>query len=157
SKKQRNAHDYNVLDPYHFSESRGRAGPPPLWTLLPTLTARFFARQFRTTRDRLYVLSLFFLVLVLIGYLFPLKVVLHLGTVGAIASNIGMLGAGIAYLVTLPFKESLHQGLANVLIPFYAIFYWTTRWPKMKAPVYQTVKAFTPILLAGLAYVAYKE
>ena len=67
------------------------------------------------------------------------------------------VAAGIAYLVTLPFRESLREGLANVLIPFYAVYYWTTRWPRMKTPVYQTAKSFTPILLAAIGYFAYKE
>ncbi len=151
------AHDYTVLDPYHVSESHASAGPPPLWMLLPTLTARFFARQFRMLRDRLYVVSIFFLVMVLIGYLFQVKILLHLGALGVIAANIGMLGAGIAYLVTLPFKESLWHGLANLLIPFYAIYYWTTRWPKVKTAVARTLGSFLPILLVAIAYIVYEE
>jgi hypothetical protein len=151
------AHDYTVLDPYHVSGSRSSAGPPPLWMLLPTLTARFFARQFRMLRDRLYVVSIFFLVMVLIGYLFQVKILLHLGALGVIAANIGMLGAGIAYLVTLPFKESLRHGLANLLIPFYAVYYWTTRWPQVKTAVIRTAGSFLPVLLVAIAYLAYKE
>jgi len=125
--------------------------------LLPTLTARFFARQFRLLRDRLYVVSILFLVMVLIGYLFQVKILLHLGALGVIAANIGMLGAGIAYLVTLPFKESLWHGLANLLIPFYAIYYWTTRWPKVKTAVIRTVGSFLPVLLVAIAYLVYEE
>jgi hypothetical protein len=151
------AHDYTVLDPYHVSESHSSAGPPPLWTLLPTLTARFFARQFRMLRDRLYVVSIFFVVIVLIGYLFQIKILLHLGALGVIATNIGMLGAGIAYLVTLPFKESLWHGLANLLIPFYAVYYWTTRWPAVKTAVIRTAGSFLPVLLVAIAYLVYKE
>jgi hypothetical protein len=150
-------HDYSVLDPYHVSESHSSTGPPPFWMLLPTLTARFFARQFRILRDRLYVVSVFFLVMVLIGYLFQAKILLHLGAVGVIAANIGMLGAGIAYLVTLPFKESLWLGLANLLIPFYALYYWTTRWPQVKTAVSRTLGSFLPILLVAIAYIVYKE
>jgi hypothetical protein len=146
-----------VLDPFHVSETRSSVGPPPLWTLLPTLTARFLATQFRRLRDRLYVVSLLFLVLVLIGYLFQVKLLLHFGALGVIAANIGMLCAGVAYLVTLPFKESLRHGLANLFIPFYAIYYWTTRWPRMKTPVYRTLGAFLPILLVGIAYLVYED
>jgi hypothetical protein len=149
--------DYGVLDPLGVSRTRSSVGPPPLWTLLPTITARFLATQFRRLRDRLYVVSLFFLVLVLIGYLFQVKLLLHFGALGVIAANIGMLCAGFAYLVTLPFKESLRHGLANLFIPFYAIYYWTTRWPRMKTPVYRTLGAFLPILLAGIAYLVYEE
>jgi hypothetical protein len=100
---------------------------------------------------------MFFLVLVLIGYLFQLKLLLHIGALGVIAANIGMLCAGVAYLVTLPFKESLRHGLANLLIPFYAIYYWTTRWPRMKTPVYRTLGSFLPILLVVIAYLVYEE
>ena len=65
--------------------------------------------------------------------------------------------AGIAYLVTLPFKESLGHGLANLLIPFYAVYYWTTRWPKVKTAVIQSVGSFLPVLLVAIAYIVYKE
>jgi hypothetical protein len=146
-----------VLDPFHVSETQSSVGPPPFWTLLPTLTARFLASQFRRLRDRLYVVSLFFLVLVLIGYLFQVKLLLHIGALGVIATNIGMLCAGVAYLVTLPFKESLRHGLANLLIPFYAIYYWTSRWPRMKTPVYRTLGSFLPVLLVAIAYLVYEE
>jgi hypothetical protein len=149
--------DYNVLDPYHLSRTRSSLGPPPVWWLLPVMTARFISHRLRGLRDRLYVVSLFFLVLVLIGYLFQLKLLLHLGAVGVIAANISMLATGLAYLVTLPFKESLRHGLANLLIPFYAIYYWTTRWPRMRTPVYRTLGAFLPIALVGLAYLVYEE
>jgi hypothetical protein len=151
------SHDYSVLDPFHVSQTRSSVGPPPRWTLLPTLTARFLATQFRRLRDRLYVVSLFFLVLVLIGYLFQLKLLLHFGALGVIAANIGMFCAGVAYLVTLPFKESLRHGLANLLIPFYAIYYWTSRWSRMKTPVYRTLGSFLPILLVAIAYLVYEE
>ncbi len=150
-------HDYTVLDPFHVSEDHGPAGPPPLWMLLPSLTARALARQFRMLRDRLYVVSLFFLVLVLIGYLFQLKFLLHLGVLGVIAANIVMLGVGVAYLVTLPFKEGLWYGLANLLVPFYALYYWITRWPRMKPAVHRTLGSFLPILLVTIACIAYEE
>lgn len=74
----------------------------------------------------------------------------------AIAANIEMLVVGTAYLVTLPFKESLHHGLAN-LFPPYAFYYWYTRWPKMKTPVKKTVGEFLPIALAGLGYFLYED
>jgi DNA-directed RNA polymerase subunit RPC12/RpoP len=149
--------DYSVLDPHRLTEAHSSSGPPPLWRIFPSLTARFAASYFRMFRDWLYVVSLVFLVVALLGYLFHAKVVLHLGAAGVIASNIGMLCVGTAYLVTLPFKESLAHGLANLLIPFYAIYYWTTRWPRMRTPVSKTLGSFLPIFLVGLAYVVYEE
>jgi hypothetical protein len=153
----RKSSQYAVLDPHHLGESHGRSGPPPLWTLFPSLTARFVARQFRTLRDWLYLVSLACLVIVLLGYLFQWKILLHLGAVGVVASNIAMLCVGAAYLVTLPFKESLHHGLANLFIPFYAVYYWWSRWPSMKTAVFKTAGAFLPIALVGLAYLVYEE
>lgn len=153
----RTAEDYPVLDPHRLTEHHSSAGPPPFLVLLPTMTARVVAGYFRNIRDWLYVISLAFLVAVLLGYLFSWRAVLHLGAAGVIATNIGMLCAGVAYLVTLPFKESLRHGLANVLVPGYAIYYWTTRWPRMKTPVLKTAGSFVPILLVGLAYFLYKE
>jgi DNA-directed RNA polymerase subunit RPC12/RpoP len=151
------AENYPVLDPYHATETHSSLGPPPLWMNLPSLTARFAAGRFRRLRDWLYLVSLAFLVMALIGYLFHFKLLLHLAAVGVIAANAGMLVVGIAYLVTLPFKESVFLGLANLLIPFYAVYYWTTRWPRMKTPVYKTFGSFLPILLVALAYVVYEE
>jgi hypothetical protein len=149
--------DYSVLDPNRVSVTRSSVGPPPLWKLLPTLTARFFARQFRILRDRLYVVSIFFLVMVLIGYLFRVKLLLHLGALGVLAANIGILGVGVAYLVTLPFKESLKHGLANLFVPFYAVYYWTTRWPVVKTAVFRTLGSFLPIVLVAFACLVYRE
>jgi hypothetical protein len=80
-----------------------------------------------------------------------------LGAALVIASNIGMLVVGVAYLVTLPFKESLKLGLANVFVPFFAVYYWYSRWPRMKRPVINTVSSFLPIALVGLAYLVYEE
>src|SRR5262249_44970318 len=133
------------------------AGPPPLWTLLPSMTARLVASYFRRIRDWLYVVSLAFLVVVLLGYLFHWKLVLHLGVVGVIASTPGMLCVGVAHPVTLPFKESLAHGLATLLVPFYAIYSWATRWPRMKTPVYKTLGSFVPIALVVPAYAPYEE
>jgi DNA-directed RNA polymerase subunit RPC12/RpoP len=153
----RGSEAYPVLDPHRLSEVHSSLGPPPRWTLLPSLTARFATRRLRRLRDWLYVVSLAFLVMVLIGYLFQLKILLHLGALGVIAANIGMLATGVVYLVALPFRESLLQGLANLIIPFYAIYYWTTRWPRMKTAVFRTLGAFVPILLVAVAYLAYEE
>ena len=97
------------------------------------------------------------MVLVLYGYLFSARPVLHLGATVVVLANGGMLAVGLAYLVSLPFKESLWHGLANLLIPFYAVYYWATRWPRLRRPVRNTVAAFLPILLVGLAYLAYEE
>lgn len=149
--------NYTVTDPHEFTRAHSSSGPPPLWKLFPTLSARWLARNLRTIRNWLYVASVGFLVLVLIGYLFQWKTLLHLGALGVVASNISMLYVGVAYLISLPFKESLGQGLANLLIPFYAIYYWSTRWDRMKTAVYKTVGSFLPITLVGLAYLIYKE
>lgn len=150
-------------DEYRLSRSgqdehrHSSAGPPPLWVNMPTLTARFLAGRFKTLRDWLYLVSVGSLVVVLLGYLYHSRTVLHLGAALVIASNISMLVVGIAYLVTLPFKESLWVGLANLLIPFYAIYFWVTRWPRMKRPVINTISSFLPIALVGLAYLVYEE
>lgn len=137
--------------------SHSSSGPPPLWVNLPTLTARYVASHFRALRDWLYLVSLGSLVIVLLAYLYHSRLVLHLGAALVIASNISMLVVGLAYLVTLPFKESLWIGLANLLVPFYAIYYWVTRWHKMKRPVLNTLGSFLPIVLVGLAYLVYEE
>ena len=86
-----------------------------------------------------------------------MKALLHLGVVIAIASNMSMFVVGMSYLLTLPFKEGLRYGLANVLIPFYAIYYWYSRWPKMKAPVKKTIGSFLPIFLATTAFFLYED
>lgn len=157
SKKKPGPDDYNVIDPYASKESHSSAGPPPFWVNAPTLAARFFASRFRTLRDWLYVVSVASLILVLYGYIFQSKSMMHLGAVAVVVSNISMLCVGVAYLVSLPFKESLFQGLANLFIPFYAIYYWSTRWHKMRRPVYKTLGSFVPILLVGIAYAVYEE
>ncbi len=147
--------DYKVNAPT-AKIRRSSAGPPPFWMNIPTLTARSLSRIFRTLRDWGYLVSLAALVLALIGYIFKIKGALHTGVVVAIAANIEMLVVGTAYLVTLPFKESLHHGLAN-LFPPYALYYWYTRWPKMKTPVKKTVGAFLPIALAAAGYFLYED
>jgi hypothetical protein len=57
----------------------------------------------------------------------------------------------------IPFKEGLRYGLANLLIPFYAIYYWYTRWPRVKKAVRNTLGAFLPIVLATVAYFSYED
>jgi hypothetical protein len=146
---------YVVLEPR--GEGRGDSGPPSDLELVPIRIARFIARSLRTLRDWLYLISIAALVLVLIGYLFSLKLLLHIGAVVVIAANISMLTVGLAYLVSLPFKEGLRYGLANLLVPFYAVYYWWTRWPKMKPAVVNTFRAFAPILLVGFAYLVFEE
>jgi hypothetical protein len=148
---------YGLADGGRDTRPHSSAGPPPLWVNLPTLTARLLARNFRTLRDWLYVVSVGALVVVLLGYLYHSRLVLHLGAAVVIASNISMLVVGFAYLVMLPFKESFWIGMANVFVPFYAVYYWVTRWPKMKRPVLNTLGSFVPILLVGLAYLVWKE
>lgn len=149
--------DYTVKAASAASLQHSATGPAPFWLSYSNQAARFIARIFRILRDWIYVVSIFFLVLVLVGYLFQISPLLHLGATGVIAANIGMLCVGVAYLVSLPFKESPFHGLANLFIPFYAIYYWTTRWHKMKVPVFKTLGSFVPIMLVGLAYLIYEE
>jgi hypothetical protein len=156
SKKGAGTEDYRVIDTYK-NHPHSSAGPPPFWVNAPTLAARFFASRFRTLRDWLYVASVASLILVFYGYIFQSRSVMHFGAIACITANISMLCVGVAYLVSLPFKESLFQGLANLFIPFYALYYWSTRWHKMRRPVYKTLGSFVPILLVGLAYAVYKE
>ncbi len=122
-----------------------------------TRVARFAARLLRTTRDRLYLLTLALLVVTLIGFLFKLNPLLHLGTVGVILVNILMLVDGVLYLSILPFRQSLAQGLGVVLVPPYAVYYWYKHWSSLRKPVLNTVGSFLPIILASLAYLAYEE
>ena len=138
-------------------ERHSSAGPPPFWVNAPSLLARSTARRLRTLRDWIYLISVASLVLALIGFLFKDKSLLHVGVVIAVAANIGILVVGIAYLVTLPFKEGMTYGLANLLIPFYAVYYWYTRWPKMKPAIQKTFGAFVPILIAAVAFFSYEE
>ncbi len=138
-------------------ERHSSAGPPPFWVNAPSLLARSIARRLRTLRDWIYLVSVIALVLALIGFLFQLKSLLHVGVVVAIAANIGILVVGLAYLVTLPFKEGMGYGLANLLIPFYAVYYWYTHWPKMKPAVQKTFGSFVPILIAAVAFFSYEE
>jgi ABC-type multidrug transport system fused ATPase/permease subunit len=111
---------------------------------------------FLTVRNWLYLTSVIGLVIVLYGYLFSWMNMLHVGATIVVVSNISMLVVGLAYLISLPFKESLHHGLAH-LIPFYAFYYWSTRWHKMRRPVYNTIGSFLPIALVVLGYAIYKE
>lgn len=122
-----------------------------------TRLARFAARFLRTTRDRLYLLTLALLVVVLIGFLFKLKPLLHLGSVGVVATNILMLVDGVFYLIVLPFRDSLAKGLGTLLVPPYAVYYWFRNWGHLKKPLTSTVGSFLPIALAGLAYFLYEE
>ena len=157
SRRRKKARDkpIKVLDPEGWErvQSRGRRLNPHY----ETRAARFAARMFRSTRDGLYVASLALLVLVLLGFLFHVRALMHLGAVGVVAVNVGMLAAGVFYLVTLPFKDSLAKGLGTLLVPPYAVYYWATNWGRMRRPVVNTAASFAPILLVGLAYVLYTE
>lgn len=136
--------------------SRSSTGPTPWWWNFPSLTARLIARLLRKTRDLLYYISLASLVLILYGFLFKAKMLMHLGAVLIVVSNISMLYVGASYLFTLPFKDSLRQGLA-CLVPFYAIYYWIKHWHRLHRAVLNTLAAFIPMLLVALAYFFYQE
>ena len=133
-----------------------RGGPPARWTMLPSLTARFAARRLRKLRDLLYVISLASMVAILFGCLFKLKLALHAGAVIIVAANVGLLCVGLVYLVTLPFKDHLLKGVACLLVPFYGIYYWVRHWRRMRRPVMNTLTAFLPMALVGLAYFGYE-
>lgn len=148
--------NYRVLDPHGFSRSKGKAGPPPIWVNMPTLSARFIARKLRDLRDWAYVISILGLVMALVGYLFQQKTLLHLGGFVVVAANIGVLCVGTSYLLMLPFKESFWKGLF-CLFPPYAIYYWASNWSRLKRPVVKTLGAFLPIVLVGWAILIYRE
>lgn len=147
------ASDYRVNDP-HLPARRG--GPPPVWTMLPSLTARFAARRLRKLRDLLYVISLASMVAILFGCLFKWKVALHAGAVIIVAANVGLLCVGVIYLVTLPFKDHLFKGIACLLVPFYGLYYWFRHWRRMRRPVMNTITAFLPLVLVAVAYIGYE-
>ena len=155
TKRARGKPPYVVLDPDHREKTQASR----FW-LNPhyeTRAARALARLLRWTRDWLYVASIGCLIAVLWGYQLGNKRLLHLGTVGVVATNVGMLAVGLFYLVVLPFRDSLAKGLGTLLFPPYAVYYWATHWPQMRTPVVKTLRSFTPILLAGLAVFFYKE
>lgn len=118
--------------------------------------ARFISGELLSLRNWLYVVSVLFLVIALCGFLFKWPLWLRLGAVGVVLANAGMFLVGLIYLISLPFKEGPLYGLAN-LFPPYAVYYWATRWPRMRGPVLKTLSSFTPILLVALAYLCYKE
>ena len=143
-----------LLDYDHRVDGTRRA--PRFQTHYDTKLARFAARVLRETRDRLYLVTVGLLVLGLIGFLFKLKGLLHLAAVGIVATNILMLVDGVLYLFVLPFQHSLGEGLGT-LFPPYAVYYWYRHWGRMKRPVVNTARSFTPILLVGIAYALYEE
>lgn len=147
------ASDYRVNDP-HLPARRG--GPPPVWTMLPSLTARFAARRLRKLRDLLYVISLASMVAILFGCLFKWKVALHAGAVIIVAANVGLLCVGLIYLITLPFKDHVFKGIACLLVPFYGLYYWFRHWRRMRRPVMNTITAFLPLVLVAVAYIGYE-
>lgn len=142
-----------VLDPDHLLDPRRPARLNPHYE---TRAARWAARVLRETRDRLYLLTIGLLVLALLAYLFQAKALQHLAFVGVVLANIAMLVDGLLYLVVLPFRHSLAQGLGT-LFPPYAIYYWVKHWDRMRRPVVNTIRSFTPILLVSLAYLLYEE
>ncbi len=143
-----------VLDPDGVLKPHARTHLNPHYE---TRLARFLASRLRSTRDWLYLISLALLVVALIGFLFQLKPLLHLGGVGVVLANILMLVDGIAYLMVVPFRTSLAQGLGVLLVPPYAVYYWIKHWDRMRKPLFSTVGSFLPIGIAALAYFAYEE
>ena len=149
------ARPVEVLDPDGLLDGPRRA--PRLNPHYETRAARWAARVLRETRDRLYLLTIGLLVLALIAYLFQAKALQHLAFVGVVLANIAMLVDGVLYLLVLPFRHSLAQGVGTVVFPPYTIYYWVKHWDRMRTPVVKTVTAFTPIVLVGLAYLLYEQ
>lgn len=154
---RKHGHNYTVGRSFDGQSRHRSSGPPPLWWNLPSLTGRAISRLLRKTRDLLYYISLASLVLMLYGFLFKVKSLLHIGSVVIVASNISMFWVGASYLISLPFKDSLLQGLACVLVPGYLLYYWANRWHQLRKAVWNTLAAFVPMLLVALAYFFYKE
>jgi hypothetical protein len=148
--------------PYQVTDLRGprrsrRSGPTPLWLRLPSTSARLIARWLRKARDFLYLISVASLVTVALGFVFKAKTAMHLGAAVIVPVDGWMLYVGLAYLVTLPFKENMGQGLACLFVPGYIFYYWFTHWKQMRRPVLNTLFAFVPLLLLALAYFFYTE
>ena len=152
---QRDGRPIEVLDPDGLLAKQTRR--THLNPHYETRMARFVANFLRTTRDRLYLVTLALLLVTLIGFLFKLGPLLHLGWVGVILVNILMLVDGVLYLAVLPFKQSLAQGLGVLLVPPYSVYYWWKHWTSLRKPLLNTLGAFLPIFLASLAYLAYEE
>ncbi len=149
---------YTVLDPEGFERRHwGRTGPPPFWRVAPLQLARFLSGRLRSLRDWLYLVSILAMAAAAAGFLAKNSHLLNAGVFIVVAANVGMLVVGVAYLVSLPFKEGPTYGLLNLLVPFYAVYYWVTRWHKMRKPVLKTLGAFVPIALVLVAYFLYEE
>ncbi|MGH7134376.1 MAG: hypothetical protein ACREHD_01470, partial [Pirellulales bacterium] len=69
--------NYGLGRTFDGHSSRTSTGPPPFWWNFPSLTARLIARLLRKTRDVLYYVSLASLVLILYGFLFKTKILMH--------------------------------------------------------------------------------
>ncbi len=141
-------------EPAHARASRG---PPSFLLMLPSHAGGFLASRLRRLRNWLYFVSAVALTAIFLGFLFKYKLAMHFGALVILVANLGLLVVGAAYLVTLPFKEGLIRGSACLLLPPYTVYYWVTRWQKMRLPVKKTLGAFVPILLAGTAYFFYEE
>ncbi|HEX7376003.1 MAG TPA: hypothetical protein VF278_02770 [Pirellulales bacterium] len=148
--------NYDLGKTFDGRGARAGSGAPPWWWNFPSLTARLIARLLRKARDLLYYISLASLVLMLYGFLFKAKPLMHIGSVLIVGSNIGMFYVGASYLLTLPFKDSLRQGLA-CQVPFYTVYYWIKHWHRLRRAVLNTLAAFIPMLLVALAYFFYQE
>ena len=105
----------------------------------------------------MHLISIVSLAAILIGFLFKIKLAVHLGAAAIIVTNLGILVVGAAYLISVPFTDGPVRGVACLLLPPYTIHYWVKHWPKMRRPVINTAAAFLPICVAGLAYYFYKD
>ncbi len=158
SKRKEPSGPYVVLDPDRREDAQARA-----FHLNPhyeTRLARMASRTLRGDSRRTGSTSSSLCFLGLAGYAFVSSnrpLLPHAGAVGVIACNVGMLVAGVFYLITIPFKHSLPHGVGTLLLPPYAVYYWVTHWPQMRKPVINTLRGFTPIALVGLAYLLYVE
>lgn len=107
-----------VLDPYHYEKPSRRFH---LNTHYETRLARFVARILRSVGGWLYLVSLAFFTVLVVGFAFKNRAALHIGAMGIVVTNLGMLVDGLFYLLVLPFRDSLAKGLGVILLPPYAI------------------------------------
>lgn len=154
---QRGPATYEVSDPFGGRQPSRPSGPPSYLMILPTRIGRHVAHMLVKMRDLLSIISAVALLSMLLGYLFKVTLMLHLGAVVIITANIGLLVVSTAYIVALPFRDGLMRGVTCLLIPPYFIYFMVRHRRRLRRPIRNTLQAFVPILLAGIAYFFYHE
>lgn len=108
-------------------------------------------RLFRWLNESAYLVSVPFLLLILIGIVFKSQPLALLGATGAVLLNIGRVGAGLANLVVIPFRDSPVQGVL-FLIPPLTFYYLWKNWDRVRKPV---LRVLGPIGTIGLVVLAF--